>query len=78
MEQNQNNQEIDVRKVARVVREHWWWFVAGVAFFMLLGTFYYLRKAPKWTTDASVVLRQNDGVNDKLNPMAMLGLSVSA
>lgn len=78
MEQNQNNQEIDVRKILRVVREHWWWFAAGVAFFMLLGTFQFLRKAPKWTTDASIMLRQNDGMNDQLNPMAMLGLNGNA
>ena len=44
MEQNQNIQEIDVRKIVRVVSEHWWWFAAGIAFFMLLGTLYYLRK----------------------------------
>jgi len=75
MEQNQNNQEIDVRKVVRVVREHWWWFAVGVAFFMLIGTFHFLRKTPRWTTDASIVLRQNDNMNDQLNPIALLGLN---
>ena len=77
MEQNQNIQEIDVRKIVRVVSEHWWWFAAGIAFFMLLGTLYYLRKTPLWTTDASIVLRQNDGMSEHFNPMAVLGLNAN-
>ena len=76
METNQN--EIDVRKVVRVVLEHWWWFAAGVAFFLLLGTAYYVRKSPKWTTDASVMLRQGDMMSEKMDPMAMLGLGGNA
>ena len=52
METNQN--EIDVRKIVRVVLEHWWWFAIGVAFFVLLGVCYYLRKTPQWTTDAAI------------------------
>ena len=74
MEQNRNN-EIDVRKIVRIVTEKWYWFAIGVVFFLLLGTAYYLRKAPKWTTDASIVLRQKDGgIGDQLGSLAMLGL----
>ena len=56
MEQNSN--DIDIRKIVRLVLEHWWWFVVSVAVCVLLGIVYYLRKTPKWTTDASIILRQ--------------------
>lgn len=72
---NQNTNEIDVRKVLRVAKEHWWWFVASVAVCVLLGTAYYLRKAPRWTTDASIMLRQKDPMGDQLASLSMLGLS---
>ena len=74
METNHTN-EIDLRKVVRIVLEHWWWFVLGVAFFTLLGVAYYLRKSPKWTTDASIVLRQKDGAGTSIDALSMLGLS---
>lgn len=76
MENNQN--EIDVRKVVRVVLEHWWWFAIGVVFFLLLGIAYYVRKSPSWTTDASIMLRQGDMMSEKMDPMAMLGLGGNA
>lgn len=69
-----NTNEIDVRKIMRVVWEHWWWFILGVVICVLLGTAYYLRKAPKWTTDASVMLRQKDG-DATIEAMSLLGLS---
>ena len=74
MENNKNTNDIDVRNIVRVVLEHWWWFVAGVAFFVLLGMAYYMRKAPKWTTDASVMLRQKAG-GAQFDALSMLGLS---
>ena len=70
-----NQKEIDIRKVVRVVVDHWWWFAAGVVFFVGLGTAYYLRKAPKWTTDASIMLRQKDVDANPLASLSMLGLS---
>lgn len=70
----ENNNEIDLRKTVRIVAEHWWWFAVGVVFFTLLGTAYYLRKAPKWTTDASIVLRQKDA-GASFDALSMLGLS---
>lgn len=74
MEQNKNN-DIDVRKLVRIVSEKWYWFAISVACFVLLGTAYYLRKAPDWVTDASIVLRQKDGtIGDQLGSLAMLGL----
>lgn len=74
MEQNKNN-EIDVRKIVRIVTEKWYWFAIGVVFFLLLGIAYFLRKAPNWTTDATIVLRQKDAsIGDQLGSLAMLGL----
>jgi len=76
MENNQNNiNEIDVRKILRVVAEHWWWFLIGVVFFMLLGTAYMLRKSPTWKTDAAIMLRQSDGSFSGSEALTMLGLS---
>lgn len=69
------NNEIDLRKVLRIAAEHWWWFAAGVAVCTLLGIAYYLRKAPKWTTDATIVLRQKDGTGTSIDALSMLGLS---
>ena len=67
--------EIDVRKIARIIWEHWWWFVAGVGICVLLGIAYYLRKSPTWTTDASIALRQKDGSGTSIDALSMLGLS---
>ena len=67
--------EIDIRKIARIIGEHWWWFVAGVGICVLLGIAYYMRKAPTWTTDASIALRQKDGSGTSIDALSMLGLS---
>lgn len=67
--------EIDVRKVIRLVTEHWWWFVAGVVVCMMLGMAYYLRKAPQWTTDASIMLRQKDMMDGQMSSLSLLGLA---
>ena len=72
--ENKSN-EIDVRKILRIIVEHWWWFLLGVAACTMLGVAYYLRKAPQWTTDASVVLRQKEGSGTSLDALSMLGLS---
>ena len=74
MAQNNTN-EIDLRKLVRVVWEHWWWFAIGVAVCLLLGTAYFLRKTPKWTTDASIMLRSKDGVGSQMEAFSMLGLT---
>ncbi|MBO4250487.1 MAG: polysaccharide biosynthesis tyrosine autokinase [Paludibacteraceae bacterium] len=71
---NTNTNEIDVRKIVRVVLEHWWWFVAGVVVCVMLGVAYYMYKAPKWTTDASVMLRQKAG-GAQFDALSMLGFS---
>ncbi len=73
MANNQN--EIDVRRVVRIVLEHWYWFAIGVAAFVLLGTAYYLRKAPDWTTDTSIMLRQKDVEANPMASLSMLGLT---
>ena len=77
MEQNQAN-EIDVRRLVRIVLEHWWWFVISVAVCMLLGLGYYLRKAPKWTTDAAIMLRQKDNLGSQIEAFSMMGLTGNA
>lgn len=74
MEQNKTN-EIDVLKIARVVSEHWWWFLIGVVVCVCMGTLYFLRKAPKWTTDASIALRQKNADASSIDALSMLGLS---
>jgi uncharacterized protein involved in exopolysaccharide biosynthesis len=74
MEQK-NNQEIDIRKVVRIVLEHWWWFAIGMVLFVALGLLHYFRTPEQWTTDASVVLRLEEMSGNKLDPLAMLGMS---
>ena len=77
MEKNNNN-EIDVRKIVRIVMEKWYWFAISVVFFVLLGVAYFLRKSPQWTTDASIMIRQKDGgLADQLGSLAMFGLGGS-
>ena len=73
--ENRNNNEIDIRKVVRIVIEHWWWFAIGVGICTLLGIAYYLRKAPTWVTDTSIMLRQKDADANPLASLSMLGLS---
>lgn len=76
MEQNNTNvNEIDLRKILRLLSEYWWLFVAGVVFFLLLGTAYFLRKSPTWTTDASIMLRHNDSSFEGVDALSFLGLS---
>lgn len=75
MEQNNQNQEIDVRKILRVLQEHWWWFAIGVGVFVLLGVAQYMRKTPSWTTDASIMLRQKEGFDASIDALSMLGLT---
>ena len=79
MEQRQNN-EIDLRKIVRLAIEHWWWFLVGVAVCLTMGILYYLRKAPVWTTDASIVLRQGDGLGESVlgGGLSLLGLTANA
>lgn len=71
----QHTSEIDVRKIVRVLLEHWWWFAIGVGFFTMLGMAYFLRKAPTWKTDAAIMLRHKDAMDSGLNSLSMLGLT---
>lgn len=73
MENNKTN-EIDLRKLLRVVLEHWWWFLISVVLLLGIGMAYYLRKSPSWTTDAAIMLRQKDATNG-MEAFAMLGLT---
>jgi capsular exopolysaccharide synthesis family protein len=79
MEQNKNNNnEIDVRRIVRIVWEHWWWFAIGVFFFLCLGMAYYMRKTPTWSTDAAIMLRQKDAGGSQMEALSMLGLTGNA
>lgn len=77
MDQSTNN-EIDVRKILRVVLEHWWWFVVSVVVFAGLGLLYYFRTPQTWKTDASVVLRKQEMRGTKIDPLALLGMTANS
>ena len=74
MENNNKTNEIDLRKVMRVVLDHWWWFLVSVVLFLGLGMAYYLRKSPTWKTDAAIMLRQKDAASG-MEAFSMLGLT---
>lgn len=78
MEQEKNNQEIDVRKIVRIVLEHWWWFAIGIVICMALGLLRYFRTPESWTTDASVVLKLQDMTGNKLDPLSLIGMSANS
>ena len=72
------NQEIDVRKIVRVVLEHWWWFVIGIVVFVALGLLRFFRTPANWKTDASVVLRLQEMTGNKLDPLSLIGISANS
>ncbi|MBQ6723451.1 MAG: polysaccharide biosynthesis tyrosine autokinase [Paludibacteraceae bacterium] len=72
--ENKTN-EIDVRKIVRVVLEHWWWFAFSVLLCVGLGVVRFMRKTPNWKTDATIALRQKDGDVSQIDAFSMLGLS---
>lgn len=76
-EKTSKKREIDIRRIVRITWEHWWWFVIGVVLCVTLGVLYYMRKAPEWTTNATIMLRQKDaaGNGGSIEALSMLGLS---
>ena len=72
--ENKTN-EIDVRKIVRVVIEHWWWFALSVLLCVGIGVVRFMRKTPNWRTDATIALRQKDGDVSQIDAFSMLGLS---
>lgn len=72
--ENKTN-EIDVRKIVRVVIEHWWWFAFSVLLCVGIGVVRFMRKTPNWKTDATIALRQKDGDVSQIDAFSMLGLS---
>lgn len=76
-EKTNKKREIDIRRIVRITWEHWWWFVIGVVLCVTLGVLYYMRKAPEWTTNATIMLRQKDaaGNGGSIEALSMLGLS---
>ena len=55
---NNNNQEIDLRRVFFVCLQHWYWFAIGVVLCCGMGVLYYLRTNPQYQTQATIMLRQ--------------------
>lgn len=78
MENQRNNEEIDVRKIVRIALDHWWWFVLGVVLFLGLGLLRYFSTTETWITDASVVLRLQEMTGNKLDPMALMGITTKS
>ena len=77
MEQTQNkNNEIDIRRVLRLVLQKWYWFLIGLVVMVLLGVCYLVRTTPKVTTQASIMLRQRDESlgTGQLDQLSMLGI----
>ena len=72
--ENKKKHSIDVRRMARVAWEHWWWFVIGIVLCVGIGGIYYLRKSPEWRTDAKIMLRQKEK-DSPMSALSMLGLS---
>ena len=66
--------EIDVRRMMRIAKEHWRLFASCVIICMALGLVHYLRTSPSWKTDAKIMLRQRDG-GSQIDALSMLGLS---
>ena len=75
MENEKNKREINIRRIARITWEHRWWFVISLVLCVTLGVLFYMRKAPKWTTNATIMLRQKDGHGTSIDALSMLGLS---
>ena len=55
---NNNNQEIDLRRVLGVCLKHWYWFVVGVVLCCALGVLHFFRTTPQFQTQAAIMLRQ--------------------
>ena len=68
--------EIDIRKIAKLVLGKWYWFVIGVVLCLGCGVLYWLRTTPKLTTKASIMLRQKDSNigAGRLDQLEMLGI----
>ncbi len=66
--------EVDVRHVLSLLLAHWWWFVIGVVVFLGLGAIYMLRTTPRFTTNASIMLRQKneDQLMGQLESLSLL------
>ena len=76
MAKTSNTNEIDIRKILRLVLQKWYWFVVGLVVCTLLGIWYLARTTPKVTTRASIMLRQRDDKlgAGQLDQLSMLGI----
>ena len=72
----QNTNEIDIRKIVKLVLGKWYWFVIGIVVCLGLGVLYMLRTTTKVTTEASIMLRQKDeGLGaGRFDQLEMLGI----
>lgn len=76
--ENTNIVDIDVRKIMRIVLEHWWWFIVGGLVFGVIGILYYMRTTPTWETEGTISLRQNDVIGSQFDALSILGLGNSS
>lgn len=56
----ENNNEIDIRRVLTICLRHWYWFAIGVLLCGGLGVLYYLRTNPSFQTQGTIMLRQSN------------------
>lgn len=81
MVQENNNNEIDLRRVFAICLQHWYWFVTGVLLFSALGVLHFLRTNPSFKTQATIMLRQSNelqGIGVGGAAMDLLGVSMNA
>ena len=69
--------EMDVRRILRMLLEHWWWFVISGVVCVVIGLFHYVCKVPTWQTDASVVLKLNEMGSGQLDALSLLGMAAN-
>ncbi len=70
----QQQNEIDIKKIISITLAHWWWFAIGIVVFLGLGAIYMVRTNPKYTTKASIMLRQKneDQLMGQLESLSLL------
>lgn len=77
--QAKNTNEIDLKAVLHHVLAKWYWFVLFVGLAVAGGVWYFVHTTPKFTTSASVMLRQKEEGNltDQLMAFSTMGLGTN-
>lgn len=79
MEQQNNANEIDIRRILSIGLANWYWFLLSIVICAGLGVWYIFRTTPKYTTEGSIMLRQNsnDDLMNSIGSMSLLGLATN-